>query len=80
MGTTLSAAMLRNKKNSRFQTDMMEQWVTDSFYSSFPSFKNQDLNGNKLMNDRREDYRKYLAEVRQYFSVKLNWIVMKFRV
>ncbi len=41
----------------------MEQWVTDSFYTSFPSFKKQDLNANRLADDRREDYRKYLAEV-----------------
>lgn len=41
----------------------MEQWVSDSFYTSFPSFKKQDLNKNTLADDRREDYKKYLAEV-----------------
>lgn len=34
-----------------------------SFYTSFPSFKKQDLSTNALANDRREDYRKYLVEV-----------------
>lgn len=42
---------------------MKDQWVTDSFYTSFPSFKKQDLKQNTLADDRRDDYRKYLAEV-----------------
>lgn len=46
-----------------FQAETMDQWVTNSFYTSFPSFKNQDLNTNTLADDRREEYKKYLAEV-----------------
>lgn len=41
----------------------MDQWVTDSFYTSFPSFKKQDLHTNTLADDRRDEYKKYLAEV-----------------
>ncbi|KAG4069677.1 hypothetical protein HA402_014700 [Bradysia odoriphaga] len=51
------------KCDNHKRTKMMEQWITDSFYTSFPSFSKQERNANQLADDRREDYKKYLAEV-----------------
>lgn len=58
------AVIEKFQKYEYLQAETMEQWVTDSFYTSFPSYKKQALAANTLAEDRREDYKKYLAEVR----------------
>ncbi|KAJ6636215.1 hypothetical protein Bhyg_14803 [Pseudolycoriella hygida] len=52
-----------SKERDIQQQAKMEQWITDSFYTSFPSFKLQEINKKALADDRREDYKKYLSEI-----------------
>ncbi|XP_055627422.1 uncharacterized protein LOC129769298 isoform X3 [Toxorhynchites rutilus septentrionalis] len=52
--------------NQQKQQDEMEQWVSDTFYSYFPSFnKNQNEKKSMLSRARQADYQEYLKNVNQ---------------
>lgn len=48
----------------------MEQWVSDTFYSYFPSFnKNQNEKKSMLSRARQADYQEYLKNVNHIANV-----------
>ncbi|XP_058837659.1 uncharacterized protein LOC131693657 isoform X3 [Topomyia yanbarensis] len=52
------------------QQDEMEQWVSDTFYSYFPSFnKNENEKKSMLSRDRQADYQEYLKNVNHIANV-----------
>ncbi|XP_055533113.1 uncharacterized protein LOC129723137 isoform X7 [Wyeomyia smithii] len=52
------------------QQDEMEQWVSDTFYSYFPSFnKNQNEKKSMLSRARQADYQEYLKNVNHIANV-----------
>ncbi|XP_058459179.1 basic-leucine zipper transcription factor A isoform X6 [Malaya genurostris] len=52
------------------QQDEMEQWVSDTFYSYFPSFnKNENEKKSMLSRNRQADYQEYLKNVNHIANV-----------
>lgn len=55
-----------NHQQQQQQQDEMEQWVSDTFYSYFPSFnKNQNEKKSMLSRARQADYQEYLKNIPQ---------------
>ncbi|XP_058459175.1 uncharacterized protein LOC131435377 isoform X2 [Malaya genurostris] len=57
------------------QQDEMEQWVSDTFYSYFPSFnKNENEKKSMLSRNRQADYQEYLKNIPQVMSKHQQYI------